>query len=81
MRHDRRRNELFAIQLIITIVSMAFGFVAMVGGIFGMNLDSRVQEKAGWFNWVTFLSCFSAALVTIVLLAYLRWNRMLFLGP
>ena len=34
----RRRNELVALDMVMTILTMGFAFVAMIAGIFGMNL-------------------------------------------
>lgn len=77
---DRKRNALFALQLIITIVTMAFAFVSMIGGIFGMNLTNGHESSHSWFNVVTGLSCGFAVLTFLLLVLYLRRNRMLFLG-
>ena len=35
---SRRRNELVALDMVMTILTMGFAFVAMIAGIFGMNL-------------------------------------------
>ncbi|DBB18146.1 TPA: hypothetical protein ACH3X3_003120 [Trebouxia sp. C0006] len=40
---DNRRNELVAFDLVLSIVTVAVAFVAMVGSIFGMNLYFNVQ--------------------------------------
>ena len=78
---DRKRNALFALQLLITIVTMGISFVAMVGGIFGMNLwDNMGNEDPGYFILAAMLPVGIAIAITIVLTAYLRWKRMLFLG-
>lgn len=78
---DRKRNALFALQLLITIVTMAFSFVSMVAGIFGMNLwDGIGQPGATAFNITTLGSSGVALAVTILLIVYLRSRRMLFMG-
>lgn len=78
---DRRRNQLFAIQLMITIITMGFSFVSMISGIFGMNLPSDVFEKTGYFEPTVYISAGTALGTTCLLVLYLRRQRMLFLGP
>ena len=78
---DRKRNALFGLQLLITIVTMGFSFVSMVGGIFGMNLwDGMGQSSANWFVAVSVASCGVATIVTLLLVVYLRTHRMLFMS-
>jgi Mg2+ and Co2+ transporter CorA len=77
---DRRRNQLFAIQLIITIVTMAFSAVSCISGIFGMNLKSSVFDKQGWFLPTVFSASGLAFGTSALLLGYLRKRSMLFLG-
>ena len=40
-----RRNELVAMDLVITSVMTAFAFVSMIAGIFGMNLRNAMEEN------------------------------------
>ena len=77
---DKKRNALFAGQLLITLITAGFSFIAMVAGIFGMNLNSGVETANGWFLGVTVLSAGLAVSVTVGLVAFLRYHRMLFLG-
>jgi hypothetical protein len=76
---DKKRNALFALQLLITTVTMGFSFVAMVAGIFGMNLHNGYEENRSVFLGVTGLSCGLALAVVVSLMAALRYNGMLFL--
>jgi Mg2+ and Co2+ transporter CorA len=78
---DRKRNALFALQLLVTLVTMAFSFVSMVGGIFGMNLWANIgQPGPGAFTITTLGSTGLALGVTIVIVFYLRSRRMLYVG-
>lgn len=77
---DKKRNALFAGQLLITLITASFSFIAMVAGIFGMNLSSGVETANGWFLGVTLLSTGLAASVTISLVTFLKFHRMLFMG-
>jgi Mg2+ and Co2+ transporter CorA len=50
---DAKRNQLFSIDLMISTLSMGFGYAGMVAGIWGMNLYNTVyQESKGVFLWV-----------------------------
>ena len=78
---DRKRNALFALQLLITIVTMAFSFVSMVAGLFGMNLWENMGQPGPMAFIVCTLGSFGLAMVvTALLVVYLRTQRMLFMG-
>lgn len=79
---DRKRNALFALQLLITIVTMGFSFVSMVSGIFGMNLWNGIgQDSAMAFSVATLGPAMLAFMGTVAMVVYLRSRRMLFMGP
>jgi Mg2+ and Co2+ transporter CorA len=77
---NRKRNSLFALQLLITIITMAFSFVAMVSGIFGMNLRNGHENDQSWFKVVTAASLGGASVVVAMLIVYLHNNRMVLVG-
>ena len=52
LRLTTARNKLLTASLVFTIIAMWTSIGSYVGSIFGMNLDSGVQEDSGWFNWV-----------------------------
>ena len=43
---DAKRNQLFSIDLMISTLSMGFGYAGMVAGIWGMNLYNTVYEDS-----------------------------------
>jgi Mg2+ and Co2+ transporter CorA len=59
---------------------MAFAFVSMISGIFGMNLNCYHQQSANWFAIVTSRSTGIAGFTVLILFIVLRQSRMLFLG-
>jgi Mg2+ and Co2+ transporter CorA len=67
-------------QLVITIITMAFSFVAMVGGIFGMNLHSGLEESYVWFWGVTGGALGFGFAAVVSLITFLRYHSMLFVG-
>jgi amino acid transporter len=78
---DRKRNGLFALQLLVTLVTMAFSLVSMVSGIFGMNLYADLgQPSSQAFLVTTFVSLGCATTMTVLIVFYLRSQHMLFLG-
>lgn len=78
---DRKRNQLFALQLLITIVTMGFSFVSMVSGVFGMNLWNSIgQDSPVAFTVATLGPAFMAFAGTVAMVVYLRSRRMLFVG-
>ena len=50
-----RRNELVAMDLVITIVAAALGLIAAIAGICGML--SRMGRHASSQSWETSLAC------------------------
>ena len=40
-----RRNELVALDLVVTAVAGSFAFISMIGGVYGMNLKNTMVGK------------------------------------
>ncbi|KAL6754027.1 Mg2+ transporter protein [Haematococcus lacustris] len=57
---DQHRNQLITTDLILTAFTCAMAMVTTIAGIFGMNLDSGLQEVEGVFVQVTVASCVGA---------------------
>ncbi|CAL5219734.1 g1631 [Coccomyxa viridis] len=78
---DHRRNELVALDLILTAVATAFAFVSMVGGIYGMNtpLPLWFQQSMSAFPITVAITCIVGALVFVAFVWYARWKRLLFI--
>jgi len=49
---DNVRNELMKMGLIIDILAVTMGFGAVVGGIFGMNLENHIENSSTAFTYV-----------------------------
>ena len=44
---DQHRNQLITIDLMLTALATVLAMMTAVGGWFGMNLDSGLQEEPG----------------------------------
>ncbi|GAB4824059.1 hypothetical protein N2152v2_011105 [Parachlorella kessleri] len=78
---DHRRNELVALDLLITCVTMAFTFIAMVAGILGMNLyNAEWESSKAAFIWIMVGMCSTAILLLVGVLFYIRKKRLMFIS-
>ena len=66
------RNAFLKTEIALDILSVFFGFVAAVAGLFGMNIRSGLEDKEGVF-WGCFFSYTAAS--SLVLLAVYLWFR------
>ncbi|KAL4420981.1 hypothetical protein ABPG77_001300 [Micractinium sp. CCAP 211/92] len=76
---DHRRNELVATDLMVTTGTAGFAWVAMIAGLFGMNLNSGVEELPHWFWTVFSLSLVGGATIVAVIVAWIRYRRLMFI--
>ncbi|KAK9825912.1 hypothetical protein WJX81_005713 [Elliptochloris bilobata] len=79
---DQRRNELVALDMVMTILTMGFAFVAMIAGIFGMNLGPLpIQDDNIHFYVVVIASGFIGFMLCATALAYAQKKRLLTFIP
>lgn len=77
---DQKRNQLVGLNLLVSSVSMAFGFAAAVGGIFGMNLKNEELASAGWvLALVLVLMGLGALLLVGFVVWYVRKRKLMFI--
>jgi magnesium transporter len=78
LRLDATRNRLLKVETSIMALTSACGVGAMVAGIFGMNLNSGVQQADYWFWTVAGILVFGAALfVALFMLFVIRRGYLL----
>ncbi len=65
------RNRILIAETVIGTISMTLGIIAAIGGIFGMNLKSGVEDSEGWFTGVTLASVIISVIVTVVIIVIL----------
>jgi adenine/guanine phosphoribosyltransferase-like PRPP-binding protein len=64
-RAAARRNELVALDMVMTILTMGFAFVAMIAGIFGMNL-SPLPVEDDYVRPGSALCCYSGTVCALL---------------
>mmetsp|Transcript_13639 Transcript_13639/g.34420 ORF Transcript_13639/g.34420 Transcript_13639/m.34420 type:complete len:345 (-) Transcript_13639:346-1380(-) len=77
---DSRRNELVALEVILTTLTLVFSIISAVGGVFGMNLKSGIEEDPYAFYIVTALSIAAAVSAFLAIIIYCRQKRLMFMG-
>ena len=77
---DSRRNELVGLNLIVATVAMAFGFAAVIAGVFGMNLVNSDLVDEGWVLPVVLVVTlvFSVGLILAVFY-YVKHRKLMFI--
>lgn len=75
---DSRRNALVQLELWVSNVTMGFSFVAMIAGIFGMNLINTawLENSAGFFWFVIIMSTIGLIVLPLAVIAYMRRRRL-----
>lgn len=68
-RMDAARNKFLLASVCMSIASISLTTLTCVGGIFGMNLASGLEDIADppYFNIVTLVSCVGSVVVAITL--------------
>lgn len=77
---DAKRNQLFGLDLMISNLSMGFGYAGMIAGIWGMNLyNTTYQESKMVFVWVIASVLLGAVGLPLSIKLYMRSKRLNFL--
>lgn len=75
---DHRRNELVATDLMVTTLTAGMAFVAMVAGIYGMNLHPYPQSH-GYLVGAIVLMSFTGIGIVAGIVAWIRHRRLMFI--
>ncbi|PRW58893.1 magnesium transporter MRS2-7 [Chlorella sorokiniana] len=75
---DHRRNELVATDLMVTTLTAGMAFVAMVAGIYGMNLHPYPQSY-GYLVGAIVLMAFAGIGLVAGIVAWIRHRRLMFI--
>lgn len=67
---DRQRNELIKIDLVVSAALFACSIVSVAGSIFGMNLQSNLETKSGFFVGVIVVTSALAATSFLFIIFY-----------
>ncbi|KAG1347796.1 hypothetical protein COCNU_06G016250 [Cocos nucifera] len=74
---DNVRNQLIQFELLLTAATFVVTIFAVVTGVFGMNFEDSVFERASNFNWVLIISSISCAAIYLSFLLYVKYKRLL----
>lgn len=74
---DATRNKILVATVLLTVVTVCFTVSSLVGAIFGMNLNSEIQEKPHVFLIVTFCAIFVPAVLGLLFIYVLIRNGTL----
>jgi hypothetical protein len=77
---DSRRNDLVALQLLVTLLTCALAIVSTVGALLGMNLAPLpIETTVSPFWWITGGSIAGGVALFLLTLAYARSRRILWI--
>ncbi|KAK9908365.1 hypothetical protein WJX75_006762 [Coccomyxa subellipsoidea] len=79
---DQRRNQIVAMNLIVTVFAAGFGLIAAIAGICGMNLSPLpISDTQAPFIGVTIGSSVGGMLIIFSILAWAKYKRVLDFVP
>jgi len=77
---DQRRNELVGLNLVVATIAMAFGFGALIAGIFGMNLvNSDLVDEAWVLPVVLVVTLVLCVALIVAVVWYVRKRKLMFI--
>ncbi|GIL57731.1 hypothetical protein Vafri_12881 [Volvox africanus] len=74
---DQHRNQLITIDLMLTSFTTVLNVMTVVGGYFGMNLNSKLQEAAHLFKVVVLSTTLGGLVLFVGFLAFLHHQKLL----
>lgn len=75
---DQHRNQLITIDLLLTSFTTALNLMTVIGGYFGMNLDSGLQETPHLFKAVVLTSTLGGLMLFFIFLLFLHRQKLLY---
>jgi hypothetical protein len=78
---DQKRNQLVGLNVVLSAMSMSFGFSAAIGGIFGMNLKNTDLIQDGWVLAVVLAVMLSGSIGMIIAVGLYMWHKKLMFIP
>jgi magnesium transporter len=75
---DQHRNQLITIDLLLTSFTTTLNLMTVVGGYFGMNLDSSLQERPHLFKAVVLTTTLGSLSLFVGLLFFLHNAALLY---
>lgn len=76
---DVRRNELVAMQLVTTVLTLGLAAMAAVGAVFGMNLTNEHETSYSVFVIVSIVSTVACVVIVVLLLGFAQMRHLLYI--
>eukprot|EP00041_Stephanoeca_diplocostata_P008277 m.120792 g.120792 ORF g.120792 m.120792 type:complete len:570 (-) comp17253_c0_seq1:38-1747(-) len=73
---DTARNRLLALGFIFNLITITCSFSTLVAGIFGMNLESGLEDSRTAFHWTTAVLTCSTVIMPVILILALMYFRL-----
>jgi magnesium transporter len=73
LKLDSTRNYLLGVDIFFSILAISISVGTFIAGVFGMNLNSNLQNADGWFWGVTIVSL--ALMVVLPIVGWLFFRR------
>lgn len=77
LKLDQHRNQLIAIDLLLTGFMTSMAVITAVAGIFGQNLNSGLEETPGTFVQVTVSACVGGVILFASFVVFLWYYKLL----
>ncbi|CAD7704401.1 unnamed protein product [Ostreobium quekettii] len=78
IEQDKHRNQLLQLELLMSAGTFALAFVAVISGIFGMNLKNDDEGDNTTFILVSVISSMGAVVIFALLILFCRWKGLMF---
>lgn len=78
IEQDKHRNKLLQLEILMSAGTFTLAFVAVISGIFGMNLKNGNEDNNTSFILVSTLSCLGAVGIFFLLIIVCRWKGLMF---
>ena len=77
LKMDQTRNIIIRFNLLIASTAVIFAFLAVIVGLFGMNIRNALEESHSAFIFMTIALVVAAILFGLMLWGYLKRKRIL----
>lgn len=78
IEQDKHRNQLLQLELVMSAGMFTLAFVAVISGIFGMNLKNGEEDNNTTFILVSTITSLGAVGIFALLIIFCRWKGLMF---
>ncbi len=76
LKLSSRRNKIIQVDLVLTSVTAVFAFLAVITGLFGMNIMNKIENSHAAFWWVTGGMFVFAVLSTVIAHRWMKKKKI-----